>query len=446
MREFWLGCCAALACAGTAGAADLPVKAPLLKAPMTSYDWAGFYIGGNYALVAAQSTASTPGGPLGEVDLNARGLSVGIQAGYNWLFSPKFLAGVEVDFGYLGGQRKFTDWNDAAVTVGVEPTWYGTLRGRLGYVTGPSVIYATGGLAFVRLTDTFGTPASTLSTTRTGWTAGAGIETKLSARWSTTTEYLYVDAGRTSFPVIANTAPRTASFNHTFHVIKTGLNYQLHGPAEGLPFFTGNMLRPEHNWAGFYAGANAGLGLSLTNANAGGVTAVGTTDVNGAGATIGAHLGFNMMLASAWFAGAEGDVGYLGSSRGFREWNDGSIFRQNTSWYATLRGRFGRSTGPALLYVTGGAAWVGVEDGLTFIGTGETNVARRTASGWTVGGGTEVSLGGNWSGRLEYLYIDAGRRYHLLPTAGFDANFNTRFQLVRAGLNYHFNNPVVARY
>lgn len=441
MRRFWLGCCAALACTGTAGAADLPAKAPFLKAPVASYDWAGFYIGGNYALVAAQSTASTPGGPLGDVDLNARGLSVGVLAGYNWIFSPKVLAGVEVDFGYLGGRRKFTDWNDGAVTVGVEPTWYGTLRGRLGYVTGPSVIYATGGLAFVRLTDTFGTPASTLTTTRTGWTAGAGIETKLSARWSTTTEYLYIDAGRTSFPVIANTAPRTASFDHTFHVIKTGLNYQLHGPDEGLPFFSSATLQPARNWAGFYAGANAGLGISLSTAN-GGPVATGTSDINGAGAALGVHAGYNTFLMSSWVAGIEGDIGYLGTRRTFTEWNNAAIFTQDASWYATARGRIGRSTGPALLYVTGGAAWVGLRDGMT---NGATDVANRVATGWTVGGGTEIALSTNWSGRLEYLYIDAGRFAHSIG-GGDDATFNTRFQVVRAGLTYHFNTPVVAKY
>ncbi len=34
--------------AGAASAADMPVKAPVMKAPITvSNDWTGFYVGGN---------------------------------------------------------------------------------------------------------------------------------------------------------------------------------------------------------------------------------------------------------------------------------------------------------------------------------------------------------------------------------------------------------------
>ena len=53
----------------------------------------------------------------------------------------------------------------------------------------------------LHVTDTFGgdgTPANppiASSTTTTGGTFGAGIETKLSRNWSVKTEYLYIDGG-----------------------------------------------------------------------------------------------------------------------------------------------------------------------------------------------------------------------------------------------------------
>jgi outer membrane immunogenic protein len=37
-----------------------------------------------------------------------------------------------------------------------------------------------------------------------------------------------------------------------------------------------------------------------------------------------------------------------------------------------------------------------------FSGSGVTKV------GWTVGGGTELALGGNWTAKFEYLFVDLG--------------------------------------
>ena len=113
-----------------------------------------------------------------------------------------------------------------------------------------------------------------------------------------------------------------------------------------------------------------------------------------------------------------------------------------TNWYATARVRFGSSTGPALLYVTAGGAWVNLQDGFaprSAIATGD--LTTRTASGWTIGGGTEVAINSRWSAKLESLYIDVGHRNHTNvppPGVGFNADFKDRFMVVRAGLNFKF--------
>ena len=135
-----------------------------------------------------------------------------------------------------------------------------------------------------------------------------------------------------------------------------------------------------------------------------------------------------------FFAGVEGDIGYLGIDHTFKEWLD-PTFVQKTDWYGTLRGRLGTSTGPALLYFTGGGAFVHVKNGFTYqFGT---DISSRVASGWAFGGGTEVALNDRWSAKLEYLYLDVGNAYH--AAGGLDADFKSRFQIVRAGLNYSFN-------
>jgi outer membrane immunogenic protein len=173
--------------AGVANAADLPFKAMPVKAPPpVSYDWTGFYVGGYYADAIGNQKGATPttttDSHSGETNVNQRGVALGLTAGYNWQFDPHWLVGVEGDLGWLGLDRTNTEFNDNTL-VGLKTDWYATARARAGYVTGPSLLYLTAGGAFVHVRDEFGgdltTQGSTLvSTTRTSWTAGGGIETR----------------------------------------------------------------------------------------------------------------------------------------------------------------------------------------------------------------------------------------------------------------------------
>jgi outer membrane immunogenic protein len=181
-----LSCAALLAFIGGTHAADMatgmatkmPVKAPVVPAP--AYDWSGFYLGGYYGGSLSQSNASTPKAETGSVDLNSSSTTVGITAGYNLQLSPLWLVGIEGDFGYLGGGQLFADWDDNA-DAGANNRWYATLRGRAGYITGPSLIYVTGGVGFVHVTDAFGgndipplaSPVSSSTTTTGGALARA---------------------------------------------------------------------------------------------------------------------------------------------------------------------------------------------------------------------------------------------------------------------------------
>ena len=99
--------------------------------------------------------------------LGPDGINVGLQAGYNWQFAPQWLAGIEADFqvsaarddtncvlpcgapmafvrGFLGGFFPVT-LNQNSVDSKLD--WFGTVRGRLAYVNGPALFYATGGFA-----------------------------------------------------------------------------------------------------------------------------------------------------------------------------------------------------------------------------------------------------------------------------------------------------------
>ena len=88
------------------------------------------------------------------------------------------------------------------VTLNQKIDWFGTVRGRIGYLVDPKVLlYATGGLAYgeVDSSATIGlvpTGFGTVSNTHVGWTVGAGIEGVIGGNWTASLEYLYVDLGR----------------------------------------------------------------------------------------------------------------------------------------------------------------------------------------------------------------------------------------------------------
>ena len=92
----------------TALAADMPVKAPVRKAPMVApvYDWSGFYVGAHIG--GAWSNSTLTNSNIGTSwDPGGTGFIGGFQAGYNFQ-AGNFLFGVEGDF----------DWTTLAGTSG----------------------------------------------------------------------------------------------------------------------------------------------------------------------------------------------------------------------------------------------------------------------------------------------------------------------------------------
>jgi outer membrane immunogenic protein len=69
----------------------------------------------------------------------------------------------------------------------------------------------------------------------------------------------------------------------------------------------------------------------------------------------------------------------------------------------------------------------------------------QTRVGWTLGAGLEKKFSQNWSAKLEYLYLDLGSRTYFGGTANA-VSVGFRDHILRAGFNYAFNSPVVAKY
>lgn len=173
-------------------AADLPepaapeaYSAPA-PVPQERFYWTGFYFGGTLGYGWGDRDASGPA--TGSFDLDSNGVNAGVHAGYNYMFTPNFLLGMEADISY-------TDQSDTASpnAVGVKATsdWLSTIRGRAGYTFDRVLVYGTGGLALADRKWSGG--GSDDSGVDVGWTLGAGVETAITNNLTARAEYLYVD-------------------------------------------------------------------------------------------------------------------------------------------------------------------------------------------------------------------------------------------------------------
>ena len=184
-----------------------------------------------------------------------------------------------------------------------------------------------------------------------------------------------------------------------------------------VPFFT---------WNGFYVGINAGYGFGRS-AWTDTVTKDSTGSFSVDGGMVGGTAGYNMQFGSFVF-GLEGDVGWT-NFKGSVTANCPSTCETSGTWLGTARGRIGYAFDRFLPYFTGGGAFGDVKGSL--LGTGD---FKETKAGWTVGGGMEYAFAGNWSAKVEYLYLGLSQGA-VLP-ASVSSNFPSN--VVRVGVNYHF--------
>jgi outer membrane immunogenic protein len=99
------------------------------------------------------------------------------------------VVGVEGDFSWTGLRGSGTD--SIGDTINTKLDWTSTVTGRAGVAFDRLLVYGKGGVAFARdqstFTDTLANSSSN-SLTRTGWTAGAGLEYGLTKNWSAKVE------------------------------------------------------------------------------------------------------------------------------------------------------------------------------------------------------------------------------------------------------------------
>lgn len=212
---------------GVASAADVGVP----PAPMQRFDpppassWTGFYIGVNGGYGFGDASAATGGLTAKE---NLSGPLAGGQVGGNWQMGA-FVVGFEADAQWSDINNKVNNFFGVpGLTATDRVSWFGTYRARLGAAVGNFLFYGTAGGAYGEFRETvaLGALSSSASSTKGGWTVGAGVEAAF-GNWSAKGEYLYVRSLDSNAVIFGGAITTRVAVN----VVRVGLNYRLFNPS-----------------------------------------------------------------------------------------------------------------------------------------------------------------------------------------------------------------------
>jgi outer membrane immunogenic protein len=224
MRHFLLSTIALAALTGSAFAADLPStkSAPVFVAPVSVYNWTGFYLGADVGGIWGQgkfqntnnvTRTTSPSSVIG-----------GGYAGYNYQIN-QFVLGVQGEIDGTG-----VSGTNATTGLGLKETYLASIDGRLGYAIDRVLFYAIGGVAF---TDTkFALGTTSYNGSSTGYDVGGGVEYAFLPNWTVRAEYRYYDFGKTNYaPANLNVAVIPGfSLAKSDNVFRVGLDYKFGAP------------------------------------------------------------------------------------------------------------------------------------------------------------------------------------------------------------------------
>jgi outer membrane immunogenic protein len=249
-RQILLASVGAVAIAGSAFAADLGPP-PVYVPPPPVFTWTGLYLGGQigYAWARDNGDIINPAPPLPAPQfsiflpftLNPDGVIGGAHAGYNlqfpgwnWFSSSGVVIGLE---GSVDGTSL-----SRTQLVGAFPPFFqgilntktevqGSIRARLGVAWDRVLIYGTGGAAFANFTNFYNTlplgGIDQITSTRSGWTVGGGLEYAFTDNWSMRAEYRYSDFGRRDdFSPLALFANSFVRHHLTENQVQAGFSYK----------------------------------------------------------------------------------------------------------------------------------------------------------------------------------------------------------------------------
>jgi outer membrane immunogenic protein len=220
------------------------------------------------------------------------------------------------------------------------------------------------------------------------------------------------------------------------------------------------------SWSGFYLGAHAGGGWGQKNQTGvpfqlGAVAIVPqSVGLDVRGALAGGQIGYNYQTG-IWVLGAEAQASWanLEGDGACPSTASGAVPILSADCSATVNalGTFALRLGVALdrilLYGKGGGAWTNDKYATTPSNAVLPSIfnANETRWGWMAGAGIEFAFTDNWSAKIEYNYMDLGKRSIRFTDAQdsvfFLVDIRQIVNVVKFGVNYRFGvSSVAVRY
>jgi outer membrane immunogenic protein len=225
MKRFFVTVMLSIVGVSHAIAADFPqpmtpeVPAAYLPGTAPVYNWGGIYFGLNGGYAFGRSSWSGAG--LATGDFSTSGGLVGGTLGVNYQ-TEEFVFGLETDVDWTGITGSVSNCSFTSENCTTSNDWLGTTRARVGYAADRVLFYGTGGVAYGNVQANGN--GSTNSSTKAGWTAGAGVEAAFADNWTARIEYLYVDLGSASCGATCGNAPVSVSF--TQNLVRAGVDFK----------------------------------------------------------------------------------------------------------------------------------------------------------------------------------------------------------------------------
>ena len=194
----------------------------------------------------------------------------------------------------------------------------------------------------------------------------------------------------------------------------------------------------QYDWSGPYVGFHFGYGGGSFGPGTNPLPSQGVLFPHSITGLVGGYqAGYNFQYPNGLVIGLEADVTF--TSPLDRPALTPAPFNTTFNYLATARARVGHAFGSVLPYATAGVAW-----GQTQVIINDADGAPVSSKsldhvGWTGGIGIEYALAGNWTGRLEYNYIDlAPRTYGLDIAAQPRLTVDPNVHVAKLGFNYQF--------
>jgi outer membrane immunogenic protein len=194
--------------------------------------WTGFYVGAHLGYGRSEvdwANVSLTGEP---VHNDARGFVGGGQIGYNWQ-TGNIVFGVEGTLSRTNVDDNYRSViNPAAVTYSTDINWIGTVAGRLGFASGPALVYVKAGWATANVElsgrQTAINDSFSLDDRRNGWVVGGGFEYLFTRNLSLGVEYNFNDLGSASYVGLTRLAlPYTIrDADVEIHTVTARLNFK----------------------------------------------------------------------------------------------------------------------------------------------------------------------------------------------------------------------------